>query len=653
MLCKNSANQDICDIPQQEVYDKPAFTVVVVGSVDHGKSTLLGRLLMESGAVEVDRVRRVETICAAKGSNFEPAFLLDALEEEQSQGVSIESTHCQLRYEGQKFQFIDAPGHLEFIKNMTGAASYARIAILVIDAVEGVRSQTIRHLEVLAMLGVTRLLVAVNKVDKINYDSAAYHDICAKTQELLNTLKLDCDHFLPISALNGENLFKASENLPWYSGKTLIQVLSELAPPAARGCNSGYFRMMLQDVYRFGGERFFAGRVVSGSITPGQLILFSPSGKVSIVEAIISYPDEKRELAVAGECVALKLSEQIFVERGEIVSRPDQAPEVLDEFIATIVWLAEEELELGAQYILKIGTAEVGCSVYAFTSNNESVDLLNRGDVRDVIIKPSSPIALDRIEGTSGLNRFVLCTKYDTVAAGSVMEEKRIFRGMPVASPFVQRENGYLERMVIEAAQGHKAAVLWLTGLSGSGKSALAKALEARLFAAGRTVMVLDGDNLRKGLCADLGFSREDRAENIRRIAEVARLLLDAGTLVIVACLSPYAEDRDRARSIIGEDDYLEIFLSCPLEVCQGRDPKGLYKKAASGEITSFSGLDSPYQPPVHPNLLIDSNQMSLDQEVEAVIALLRSKQVIGTAIGRIWPAKRPNTSQSMAREVI
>jgi bifunctional enzyme CysN/CysC len=628
MLCKSSAPPDICSKPRLE--HKLPETVVVVGSVDHGKSTLLGRWLMDGGMAAIDRVDRIKTVCNEKGVAFEPAFLLDALEEEQSQGVSIDSTRLHFEYGRHRFLFIDAPGHQDFVQNMTGAATNARLGILVIDAAEGIRSQTVRHLKILSMLGIAHVLVAINKIDKVGYNCNAFEELRAKTEALLQSLRLGCQFVVPISALTGENLFALSTNMPWYSGGTLVQTLcdlSDLKTPVRADHN---FRMVLQDVYRFANERYFAGRVMSGTVVPGQTIIFSPSGKVSKIAAIIRYPDQQHSVAVSGDCVALKLSEQVFVERGEIVSLPDQAPEVDVGFIATIVWLSPDPLEFGFEYIFKIGTAEVTCSIAPAHPESSSTSIVNRGDVADVAVKLTRPVAFDLNDTSGGIHKFALCSNQNTVAAGTIVARLFPAGRMPTPSQDVKSEKGYLDRSIREQAQGHRGAVLWLTGLSGAGKSTLAKAVEKRLFAEGKTVASLDADNLRRGLCADLGFSQEDRCENVRRIAEVAKLLLTNGSIVIVACLSSYSRDRELARSIIGGDDYYEIFVSCPIDVCKERDPKGLYKKAADGEISSFSGVNSPYQPPAQPSLLIDSSQMSVNDEVEAIIALLRDRGIAG-----------------------
>jgi bifunctional enzyme CysN/CysC len=347
---------------------------------------------------------------------------------------------------------------------------------------------------------------------------------------------------------------------------------------------------------------------------------------VSRIEVIVTYPEKSRALAAAGDSIALRLTEQIFVERGEIISVPDQAPEVDTAFVATIVWFSADALQSGFEYLFKIGTTEVACSVSPLNSDNSLPDEISNGDIAEVAIRVERPVAFDRI--SVGVNKFVICSKYDTVAAGTIASRPLPARQTPTETRHVSFESGYVEKSVREKKQGHKGAVVWLTGLSGSGKSTVAKSVENRLFAEGKNVIALDADNLRMGLGADLGFSQPDRTENIRRIAEVAKLSLNLGAIVLVACLSPYARDRELAR--IGSADFFEVFISCPIDVCRGRDPKGLYRKVSEGKITSFTGLDSPYQPPAFPSLLIDSSQMSLTQEVAAIMSLLQHQGIIG-----------------------
>ncbi len=609
--------------------------VVVVGHVDHGKSTLLGRILLECGRVPEDRIAHVQKICSDKSLQFEPAFLFDALQEEQEQGISIDTTRVNFEFEGHKFILIDAPGHLEFLKNMTSGASEADLGILVVDCNQGVRSQTERHLKILNMLGVRRVIVALNKVDQINYDQTIFEEVCAKTREIIEQQEIICEQIVPISALAGENITNATSKLEWYVGKPLLGTLTDVAQKLNNIKKDDQpFRMLLQDVYRFEGDRLFAGRIVSGSIKKGSEIFFSPSGKISRVESIEKYLETDVQSAKSGESIALRLTEQVFVERGEVISLLDNAPEVDTEFRGKLAWLSAHSYSPETEYMLKMGTTEVPCRVEVIDAATQqkqlaSAENLINGGFADVIIKTSKPIAFDRAATGAIVEKFVVCTAYDTAAAGVVDNRPvRVERSLKV-NPNLRHELGYVERARYEGLNKHRGSVLWMTGLSGSGKSSLAKELEKALFEKNCRVVVLDGDNLRFGLCADLGFTPEDRSENIRRIAHTAKLFLDTGYIVVTACISPYARDRELAREIIGAQDFNELFVFCPLEECQRRDPKGLYSKASAGQISAVTGFDSPYQAPQRPAVRLDSSKMTVAQEVQAVIELLSHHEVL------------------------
>ena len=615
--------------------DLQLHKVVVVGHVDHGKSTLLGRIMLECGKVPDDKVLHVEKICSEKNVQFEPAFLFDALQEEQEQGISIDTTRVNFEFAGHKFILIDAPGHLEFLKNMTSGASEANLGILVVDCNQGVRSQTERHLKILSMLGIRRVIVALNKVDQIKYDQSIFEQVCAKAREIILQQEIHCEDIVPINALAGENITTSSANLDWYVGKPLLATLTDVAQKIANIQNVDQpFRMLLQDVYRFNGERSFAGRIVSGSIATGAEIFFSPSGKISRVESIEKYPQGRVNSAQAGDSIALRLTEQIFVERGEVISTLDNAPETDTEFRGRIAWLSGQSYVADTEYILKMGTAEVPCRLQLVAASEQekwlsTCEELVNGGFADVIIKTSKPVAFDRAATGSIVDKFVICTAYDTAAAGVVDSRPvRVERTVKL-NPNLRRESGYIEREQYEQLNQHRGAVLWMTGLSGAGKSSLARAVERALFERGCRVIVLDGDNLRFGLCADLGFSPEERSENIRRIAHTAKLFLDTGFIVITACISPYARDRELAKEIVAAHDFNEVFVFCPLEECQRRDPKGLYSKASAGQIRAVTGFDSPYQAPQKPALRLDSSKMTLNDEVESVIGLLQRNGVL------------------------
>ncbi|HEY9711846.1 MAG TPA: adenylyl-sulfate kinase, partial [Chroococcales cyanobacterium] len=467
------------------------------------------------------------------------------------------------------------------------------------------------------------------------YDQSQFEEVCKRTRELVEEQGIKLEAIVPISALRGENVSVPTAKLEWYVGKTLLGTLQDTCNRIAQtqGEDQKPFRMLLQDVYKFSNERYFAGRVISGAVKTGTEIFFSPSGKISKIEAIEKFPQGEVASASAGESVALRLSEQIFVERGEVITILDEAPEVDNELRGKVVWLSRTPWSVDNDYIVKIGTSEVSARVQLSTApgveRSFDADPIANGSFIDVIVKLSRPVAFDKAATGSVIDKFVIASKFETVAAG-VVDSRPIHTVHAVEiNPDVKHESGYVERSRYEESNQHKGAVLWLTGLSGAGKSTLAKRLEQVLFERGFKTVVLDGDNLRTGLCADLGFSPEERSENIRRIAHTARLFLDTGFIAIAACISPYTRDREVARQIIGDQDFNEIFVFCPFEECQRRDPKGLYVKASQGKIASLTGVNSPYQPPHKPSLRLDSSKMNLDDEVEAVIRLLKARQVI------------------------
>lgn len=625
--------------------------VVVVGHVDHGKSTLLGRVLLDCGKVPDDRIAHVEKICSDKGSQFEPAFLFDALEEEQEQGISIDTTRVNFEFDGRKVVLIDAPGHLEFLKNMTSGASEATVGVLVVDCHQGIRSQTERHLKILSVLGINNVLVALNKIDQVKYSQDVFEDVSAKIREIVTNLQLTCRDVVPMSALLGENIMGPSQHMPWYTGKPLLPRVLELLDNTGNADKQEQaLRMVLQDVYRFTGERHFVGRILSGTIKPGDEIFFSPSGKISRVESIERLPEPNVSVAVPGDSVALRLADQVFVERGEIVSHRDNVPEVNTEFRARIAWLSRSSFSPNTDYLIKIGSNEATCKIQMFDASEEqkwtaNCEDLTNGEFADVVIRLSKQMAFDRTSNGIATERFVICTTFETVAVGTVDTRPVRTKKEVKVDPNLRHEGGYVEREKYEARNGHKGAVLWLTGLSGAGKSTLAKSLESELYNRGHNVVVLDGDNLRLGLCSDLGFSPDERSENIRRIAHAAKLFLSRGFIVITACISPYERDREVAREVVGSDDLKEVFVFCPMEECKRRDPKGLYSKAAAGTVRAVTGFDSPYQPPSKPSLRLDSSKLSVEEEVGAVLDLLTETGVL--------PSSKPPVKQAEAAEAV
>jgi bifunctional enzyme CysN/CysC len=608
--------------------DSRVLNTVVIGHVDHGKSTLLGRILLDTGCIASDKVDKVQRICQQKSVQFEPAFLLDALKEEQEQGVSIDTARFVIEMDGVKLVLIDAPGHIEFLKGMVSGASAAEVGLLVVDAMEGIKAQTRRHCRILTLLGVTETIVAFNKMDCANYGQKHYDILRRELQEMMEQYQMQCNKFVPVSALTGENVISSSgtENLSWYAGKTLAQELIEIARTSesrpSAGSNS--FRMVLQDVYRFDDQRYFAGSVLSGRVEPGQAVCFTPSGKISTIKSIFKSPDQEETSGVVGDSLALTLENQIFVERGEVISFAHDVPDSGTRFMVRVIWISSEPFLEETQYLLKIGTAETFCKL-TIERDYDYQEQPAIGEFLEGVVETLTPIAF---ESVGLLRNFVLCSTYATVAAGVVTDVSTSVSGDAKTKTSVQLEKNFVSREQREQKSGHRGCVLWMTGISGAGKTTLAAELERRLWERDCNAVMLDGDNIRHGLSSDLDFSPAGRSENIRRIAHMAKQFMTAGFISVVSCISPQTIDRAVAREIIGTDDYIELFISCPIEECQRRDVKGLYKRARDGEIQNFTGVGAPYQVPKHPAMKIDSSCQSVAEEVDLVLQLLSDRGI-------------------------
>lgn len=603
--------------------------VAIVGHVDHGKSTLVGRLLNDTGSLPAGKAEAVEAMCKRRGMPFEWAFVTDALRAERDQGITIDASHIRFSDERRDYVLIDAPGHREFLKNMISGAAGCDAALVVIDAEEGVREQSRRHGYLLHMLGVRQIAVAVTKMDAVAFDQEGFSRIEGEFRKVLEELGVSVSATVPVSGRNGDNIATRSDLTPWFHGPTVLEALARFdAQPQPVELP---LRIPVQAVYKFDNRRIIAGRVESGRISVGDEIVFSPSNHVVRVKSLEGWGVETPiAFAEAGESVGLRLEEQVFVERGELISHIDHAPMETNVFRTRLFWLGQEPLTAGRRYTLRLGTSEVPVDVDVVEcvfdtaelsdTNSESVP---SNSVADVILRSSSMLALDPATDNPRTGRFVLTDEYDIVGGGLIDME-----GYPDQRQLItQRATNIYEveptvtpemRM---ARNGHAGSVLWFTGLSGSGKSTLAVELERRLFQKGYQVYVLDGDNLRGGLNANLGFSPEDRAENIRRVGEVAALFAKAGFIVISAFISPYRSDRQRAREAAGNENFHEVYISASLDVCEQRDPKGLYKRARDGDIAEFTGISAPYEPPEACEIEIDTGKLDLQQSLEKMVA--------------------------------
>jgi bifunctional enzyme CysN/CysC len=618
--------------PASSIGAQQKLRVVFVGHVDHGKSTLIGRILHDTGSLPEGKVEEIKKACAAEGIGFEFAFLLDALLEEQKQNVTIDTTEIPFRTPQRQYAIIDAPGHKEFLKNMITGASRADAAILVISADEGVREQSRRHAYLLSMLGVKRVIVIVNKMDLVDYSERRFREIEQEYRKFLHELGLDARTFIPASAKEGENVARASMKMKWYCAASVLEAL-DLLEPEQRDVDLP-LRFCVQDVYRFDGRRIIAGRIETGTLRAGDQLVFSPANKSSVVATIERWnARENNGPAVAGDSIGVTLSEQIFVERGYVASHENETPIETNRFHADLFWIVREPLRVGHLYSLRLATQDVKCEIVSIERVMDSSTLetksdgreqLERNEIGRLTIQTRGPLVIDNHDRIPNLGRFVI------IDDGQICGGGTIFGGVYTDRTVTKSKNIFWTEGKITARArairtGHQGAVIWLTGLSGAGKSTIAQSLERDLFHRGMHTYVLDGDNIRHGLNSNLGFSPDDRVENIRRVSEVAKLMADAGTVVITAFISPYRMDRRRAREIAleGNAEFIEVFVDAPLEVCEARDPKNLYKKARAGQIREFTGIDAPYEAPEDPEIVVHTHQQTVDESVATILEQL------------------------------
>jgi len=595
--------------------------IVVVGHVDHGKSTLIGRLLHETDSLPPGKVEELRQVSAARGMPIEWSFVLDAFQAERDQAVTIDTTQIWFKTAKRHYVIIDAPGHREFLKNMVSGAASADAALLVIDAGEGLREQSRRHAYLLHLLGIRQVAVIVNKMDMIDYAEARFIDIATEVTRYLADLDITPAAIVPVSARQGDNIASRSPAMAWYQGTSMLDTLDrfhEVTRPRDQP-----LRIPIQDVYKFDERRIIVGRVEAGVLRVGDELLFSPSNKIARVRTIEAWNTRLLPVeAHAGESVGFTLDEPIFVERGEVASHRESPPMLTTVLRATVFWLDETPPDPHRTYRMRVATQEIPVSVQSVervidtdTLASRPNTTVERNAVAEVTFRSRGIIAIDEYRSISITGRFVLVDGYDTVAGGVISMEgypdQRPAFGVKSTNLFSVAHRITRENRVTR--NGHRGGVLWLTGLSGAGKSTLAIALEQRLFQKGYHAYVLDGDNIRQGLSANLGFAPEDRAENIRRVGEVAALFADAGFLCITAFISPYIADRERARAAAGAA-FHEVHVKADLETCERRDPKGLYRRARAGEISEFTGISAPYEPPARPELVIDAGRQSIDE---------------------------------------
>jgi bifunctional enzyme CysN/CysC len=613
---------------------KEQLKIVIVGHVDHGKSTFIGRLFYETGSLPEEKYAMLKTIAERRGTQFEWANLMDALQCERDQNITVDTSQIWFRTEKRNYVIIDAPGHKEFIKNMVTGAANAEAALILIDALEGIQENSRRHGYLLNLLGIKQVAVLINKMDLVNYSETRFREIETNYRQWLGTIGIEPKAFIPIVARDGDNISRLSLNIPWYNGKTVVEILDDFKPSQLP--DDKPLRFVIQDVYRFDERRIIAGRVESGILKTGTKLIFYPGGKSSIVKTIERWNALSKDEARSGECIGITLTEQIFVDRGFIGAYEDTPPYELDWIKARIFWMGKQPLIKGGKYKLKLTTQEVECEIQEITQVIDASTLsevkkedanvvVGRYEVGDVIIKTKRPIVFDIAESIIPTGRFVIVDGYDVSGGGIILNADYPVRKTEndIKSKNIYWTKGKVTYEQRRRRNGHPGLIIWLTGLSGSGKSTIATELERELFNMGKQVYVLDGDNIRHGLCSDLAFTPADRKENIRRVGEVAKLFADAGLICITAFISPYRADREMVRKMMEPGRFIEVYLDVPLEVCEKRDVKGLYAKARANQIEEFTGITAPYEPPENPEIVLQTDKLSVSECVTKIIDFL------------------------------
>ncbi|MBL4603151.1 MAG: sulfate adenylyltransferase subunit CysN [Emcibacteraceae bacterium] len=625
-----SLNSDL-DVFIKEQSQKPLLRFITCGSVDDGKSTLIGRLLYDSNLILEDQLAALtkdSKTNGTQGGEIDFALLVDGLAAEREQGVTIDVAYRFFETDKRKFIVADTPGHEEYTRNMATGASTADLAIILIDARKGVLSQTKRHSYIAKTLGIKHILVAVNKMDQMYYSEEVFFQIQQDYNLFSKKLGIENVSFIPISALKGENVAQKSHVINWYNGPSLIEFLETIE--ISQEQENQAFRLPVQWVNRPNLDfRGFAGTIASGEIRKGDQIVTLPSGKTSFVKQII-YDNREQISAVADQAITVVLENEIDISRGDIISKVAQKPEITDQLQAHIIWMSEDEMLAGRNYLFKTCNKTTSGVVTKIKHKINVNDLsqsetktLSLNEIGVVNISLQEKIAFDTYDHNRTTGSFIIIDRItnDTVGCGM------IDFGLRRASNIRWQELS-IDKHAHATQKMQKPAVLWFTGLSGSGKSTIANLVEKKLYAVGKHSYLLDGDNVRHGLTRDLGFTDQDRVENIRRVGEVAKLMSDAGLIVLTSFISPFINEREMVRELLGHD-YIEIFIDTPLNVCQERDPKGLYKKVKNGEVKNFTGIDSPYEVPQNPDILVKTDQLSPEDSALLIIKHLEDNNFI------------------------
>ncbi|MDI4636808.1 MULTISPECIES: sulfate adenylyltransferase subunit CysN [Halomonadaceae] len=614
--------------------NKGLLRFITCGSVDDGKSTLIGRLLFESKLLFEDQLAAIEADSrkyGTQGGDMDFALLVDGLAAEREQGITIDVAYRYFSTDKRKFIVADTPGHEQYTRNMVTGASTADAAILMVDARHGILTQTRRHSFLMSLIGIRHVVVAINKMDLVNYSQARFDAIVEEYRDLAQQLGLEKITFIPMSALKGDNVIEHGHHMPWYHGPTLMAYLETVEIDEAH-LQRTPFRMPVQWVNRPNLDfRGFSGMISSGCVKPGDAIRVQPSGKNSTVKRIYTFDGDLDE-AVAGQSVTLLLDDEIDISRGDVISGVDQPAQTADQFETTIVWMHEQALLPGRPYLMKLGTQTVSATVtdikYQINVNTLEHTAGKQMDLNAIgvcTLSLNRPVAFDPYKDNQDTGGFILIDRMTNNTVGAGMLHFALRRSQNIHMQHVD-----VDKQARSTAKNQRPAVLWFTGLSGAGKSTIANLVEKKLHAAGQHTYLLDGDNVRHGLNRDLGFTDADRVENIRRVGETAKLMVDAGLIVLTAFISPFRSERQLAKDLVDDGEFIEIFVDTPLEVAEDRDPKGLYKKARRGELKNFTGIDSAYEAPDAPDLHLRTGDMSSEEAADAVIEHLRERILIG-----------------------
>ena len=612
---------------------KGMLRFITCGSVDDGKSTLIGRMLYESKLLLDDQLAAVEADSrkwGTQGDAIDFALLVDGLAAEREQGITIDVAYRLFSTERRKFIVADTPGHEQYTRNMITGASTADVAVILVDARKGVLTQTRRHSYLVHLIGIRHVVLAINKLDLVDYSEKVFRTIVDDYRDFANRIGLQDVVAIPLSALRGDNIVASSERTPWYHGPTLLAYLETVDVGDLRQ-SAGAFRLPVQWVNRPNHEfRGFSGTVAGGSVKPGDRVRVQPSGRESTVSRIVT-ADGDLPLAVAGQSITLTLADEIDISRGDMISDANKPAEVADQFEATLVWMGEEPMLPGRPYVMKIGARSVSATVtepkYKVNVNtleHLAAKTLDLNEIGVCNLSLDRQVAFDPYTENRETGGFILIDRLTNNTVGAGMLHFALRRAHNIHLQYVD-----IDKAARATLNGQRPALIWMTGLSGAGKSTIANLVEKKLYAMGRRSYLLDGDNVRHGLNRDLGFTDADRVENIRRVAEVARLMVDAGLIVIAAFISPFRAERAMARGLLAEGEFIEVHVDTPLEVAEARDVKGLYKKARRGELRNFTGIDSAYEAPENPELRLNAAACSADQAAEQVIDKLRALGLI------------------------